>query len=141
MSVYVYNDLPFDKLEECYCGWMSRSYPDSNEIFDVKTVKQKVDLVADSTQYYPALFDLKERKIIWTDLYNTHSKVLGTNVANSTNSIGYVLKAINNVNKMSLYKLFCLHSVQNGVLVDNKEEADVVFDMNFDINEINTKYI
>ena len=39
MNVLVYNGPTFDQHEECFAGWMMRSEPKSNEVFDAKTVE------------------------------------------------------------------------------------------------------
>lgn len=40
----------------------------SGEIFEPSTVQDKVDITADTQISIPVILDLKERKLIWTDL-------------------------------------------------------------------------
>ncbi|MCI4060858.1 hypothetical protein MMK25_36170, partial [Bacillus cereus] len=53
---------------ECWTGWMVRHYPGPGEIIDPSTVHDKVDITADTQISIPVILDLKERKLIWTDL-------------------------------------------------------------------------
>lgn len=147
MNVLVFNGPSFAEHEVCYAGWMTREKPNSNEIYDPKTVEQKVDLSSTSTRSVPVLFDLVERKAIWVDLANIRSNLHANNVENNKASIEDAVEAIVSCNnKVSLYELFDLHTSARGKQVANKEEADTIFSLNqgitpFDINVINSDYI
>jgi hypothetical protein len=148
MSVYVYSGPTFAEHKKVYAGWMTRSKPKSNEIYDPKTVEQKIDLTSDSKVSIPVVFDLVERKAIWTDLSkraqfgyggnNTHSNRVGTEA---------LLEAIvDKDNKVSLYELFMMHAIARGEPVKNKEDADTVFSTYegvtpYDTAVINSEYI
>lgn len=68
MTLLSYTDQPYKDLPECFTGWMVRQYPGSGEIFEPSTVQDKVDITADTQISIPVILDLKERKLIWTDL-------------------------------------------------------------------------
>lgn len=148
MNVLVYNGPTFAEHEKCYVGWMLREKPQSNEIYDAATVSQKIDLTAQSRNMVPAVFDLKERKVIYCDL-STSSRMHmgGNNVESNKASIEQTMKAIvKSENKVNLYQLFKLHAEARGQIVINKDDADTVFSLDegitpYDLNVITSEYI
>ena len=148
MNVLVYSGPSFAEHEVCYAGWMTRSHPNSNEVFDAKTVKQKIDVTANCRNTIPVVFDLLNEKAIWVDLATSQrSQWGGNNIESNHASIEDKLKAVvTSYNKLSLYELFELHGNARGELVDNKKEADTVFSLTegitpFNIDEINAEFI
>ena len=49
-------------------GWMERDDGEFGEIFEPKTVKQKMDLASQSTVCIPVIFDCQTREVIWCDM-------------------------------------------------------------------------
>jgi hypothetical protein len=145
MNVLVYSGPTFAEHETCFAGWMTRSKPGSNEIYDPKTVEGKVDLASNSKNAIPVIFDLVDRKAIWTDLttnrnpnwgagfhrggFRTGWRGAGNNVENNKASIEQTVKAITKTtySKLSLYKLFELHAQARGIMVTERDKADTVF--------------
>ncbi len=148
MNVLVYNGPTFAEHKKVYAGWMTRSKPNSNEIYDPKTVEQKIDITADARNCVPVIFDLVERKAIWVDLTtSTRAFYGGNNIESNRASIQETLEAMVNLdNKISLYNLFMLHGQARGEIVDSKEDADVIFSIDegitpYDISKINSEYL
>jgi len=152
MNVLVYAGPSFAEHEECFAGWMTRSKPESNEIYDAKTVEQKVDLRNGTRNAIPVIFDLLERKAIWADVATSRNNQHdyswgGNNVESNRASIENTMQAIATMkNKLSLYELFKLHADVRGTIVENKEDADLVFSMYdgttpYNIAEINSEYL
>jgi hypothetical protein len=149
MNVLVYSGPTFKEHEACYAGWMTRSEPGSNEIYDPKTVEQKIDLNSQTKNSIPVVFDLKERKAIWTDLSTGRNVTWygGNNIHSNAANIRQTMEAIVEArSKMSLYELFELHAQGRGEIVENKEDADTVFSLTegttpFDINVISSEFI
>jgi len=152
MNVLVYSGPTFEEHKKVYAGWMTRSKPNSNEIFDPKTVISKVDLVQKSSNVISVIFDLKTREAIWVDLTTKRNQMysgyrVGNNVEANRASIQDVLKSITSLdNKPTLYDLFRLHQLARGVVVPEKEMANTVFDLEDgigprDINTINSEYL
>jgi hypothetical protein len=154
MSVRVFNGPSFVEHEKCYAGWMMRKKPNSSEIFDPATIVQKVDLMQKSRVMVPAMFDLKERKVIWTDLSGdphsfTQARSLRSRAANMVendrgtmeNSIKYAATMSNR--RMTIGELVKLHAEARGSLVVDRDSADVKFDMSlaFDTDTINSELI
>lgn len=154
MNVFVFAGPTFAEHSKVHAGWMTREHSTKNQIFDPKTVDQRIDLTAKTKTMVPVIFDLKERKAIWVDLTGWSSTSMsfamsyfpGNNVENNRATIEQTLEAIvSKDNKVTLYELFNLHAVR-GTLVDNKEEADTVFSIEdgitpYNIDVINSEFI
>ena len=148
MNVMVYSGPSFAEHEVCYAGWMTRSAPNSNEVFDAATVEQKIDVKASCKNIVPIMFDLVTKKAIWVDLAtSSRTRSGGNNVESNAASIEEKLEAIVvSQNKLSLYELFELHTFGRGELVDSIEKAETVFSISqgitpYNINQINAEFI
>lgn len=134
MNVLVYYGPTFAEHETVYAGWMTRSAPDSNEVYDPKTVNYKMDLTMNTRKCIPVIFDLKERKAIWTDLGESDNFTRPNNVENNAVSIKNVVEALTTKsNKISLYELFYMHAMAAGEIVEDREDADIVFAWDGDV--------
>ena len=124
-----YSGEPFNEIEACFVGWMGRSKPAANEIYDPKTVKHCIHLVNPTKYVCPVIFDLKERKAIFVDMVKqVQGHYGGINVESNRAGIEDILYAAVNPKKMSLYDLFELHVIARATgFVETKEEADVTF--------------
>lgn len=148
MNVLVFNGPTFEQHETCYAGWMTRSKPNSNEVYDPKTVEQKIDVRTASRNVIPVVFDLLEHKAIWVDVaMKGHRFYGGNNIESNYASIEEKLEAVITMShKLSLYDLFSLHTKARGARVKHCDEADTVFSLDegvtpFHINDINADYI
>ena len=156
MNVLSYSGEKFSEIDTCFAGWMTRDKVKSNEIFEPKTVQQKVDLNGEAIVTIPALFDLKERKVIWTDI-NTQNRsgfnfggrwgTSGNNVENNRASIEETVEAFTSLdNKISLGEVFEIKAKARGKIVKDKDDADFVFSFDgdvtpYDIKTINSEYL
>jgi hypothetical protein len=148
MTVHVYSGPTFKEHEVCYAGWMTRSHPGSNEIYDPKTVQHRIDVQADSRTAVPVMFDLKERQAIWLDLVQRGGNLRRpNNVANSkAGLVDFIDGALNMDNKPTLFELFEMHARARGTIVDNMNDADKVFSWSegtkpTDVSEILSEYL
>ena len=147
MNVLDYTGKKFANYDECFAGWMTREHPNSNEVYDARSVEQKIDLRSNSTHALPVLFDLTSREAVWMDLTTQSKKQRANNVENNSATINDHMKAallLNN--KLSLYELFGIHTQARGQRVENKEEADTIFSIEegitpFDISKIGADYV
>ena len=127
-SVISYSGQLFSDIPECFGGWMIRQKPNSGEIFEPSTVVDKVDVTSETKYVIPVILDLQERQAIWADLAitsNTH--YYGRNVESNKNTLVLMGRSLTELKKADLYTLFELHGKARGKLVDNPEDADVVF--------------
>ena len=129
-SVLSFTHQPFSELPECFAGWMIRQNPNSGEIYEPQTVRDKVDLTANSAISIPAIIDLQQREIVWTDMsLSRHPswRVIGNNVESSQNGIALTGKAMTDLQPPTLEQLFKLHARARGELVSSPERADSLF--------------
>ena len=159
MNVISFTGQKFSEMPECFAGWMMRTAPQSGEIFDAKTVQNKIDLTSESRFSIPLVIDVVNREIIWGDLalnkdprssvYNSphnHRSYSGRNVENMKGSVTLLGKSITSVKKATMHELMTLHASARGTIVDNKEDADIVVSMDgnitpFDIEKIMGEYL
>lgn len=158
MNVMVYSGPTFAEHEECFAGWMTRNKVNSNEIYEPKTVEQKIDVRSATKNVIPVIFDLKERKAIWADIstngkrFNTDARTnwgrSGNNVENNKATISDMVEAFTSLdNKVTLGELFEVHAKARGTIVNDRDEADFVFALEdgnvtpYDVTEINSDYL
>jgi hypothetical protein len=127
MSVNGYTTQPFVQLPECFAGWMMREDPQSGQIFEPSTVRDKVDLAADSTMALPVILDLEQREVIWTDLALKRNLNAVNNVRTNEKSINVVARAMTQLVRPDLYELFTLHVAARGRRVYQRNQAETVF--------------
>jgi hypothetical protein len=140
VSVNSFTSQPYCDLPICYMGWMNRKSPQSGEIYEPKTVKQKIDITTDTQICIPMIIDVVDNKIIWTDLALT--KFQGWNsVENNQKGMILMAKGMYNLEKPNLYDLFMIHAKARGEIVKNKEEADVVYSIDGNITPFDTDVI
>jgi hypothetical protein len=118
-------------VPEACCGWMVRQHPNSGEIFEPKTVNQKIAMTADTKICIPAVIDIKERQIIWCDIALTKNPNWCNNIESNLSGIGLMGKSLTEMKKANIYDLLHLHGISRGKIVDNKDEADVIYDDQF----------
>ena len=127
MIVNGFTHQPFCNIPECFAGWMVRQDAQKGKIFEAKTVQNKYDLTADTKIGIPVVFDLLERKAIWCDLGLKNYPSFPNNLNNNKYNINLLIQSIVKTQKSTLYNLFMSHALGRGELVDNMDEADVIF--------------
>ncbi|AYV70773.1 TerD family protein [Bacillus sp. PK3-056] len=146
LSIQSFTGQTFSELPECFMGWMSRENPNSGEIYEPKTVENRMDVTSEARVSIPMIIDLHENKVIWTDIALRNNPDYYNNVEG--NKIGMVLmgKAMTTLIKPNLYELIELNIKARGEKCDNIEEADIVFSINqgvtpFDQDVIVSQYL
>lgn len=144
---------------------MNREDMESGELYEPRTVEQKMDLASPSTVAIPVIFDCVERELIWCDMNLSLNRCLvnavdmnndceasddsiciGNNLENNLKGVAATCYGIVNMRKPNLYDLIELHIKARGIRTDKKEEADVIFDVEegitpYDIEIIMGEYI
>lgn len=137
-QVYSFTCQTYADMPHAMFGWMERADVDSGEIYEPKTVEQKLDLTADSMVCIPVIFDCVKREFIWCDmnmsLSGIHANIGGNNLESNLSGVAAVCYSMVNVKKPDLYDLIALNVMGRGVLVDNREDADIVFDIELYLN-------
>ncbi|WP_165075196.1 TerD family protein [Paludisphaera rhizosphaerae] len=146
MSLNSFTRQPYCDLPECFAGWMAREQPNSGEIFEPKTVIDKVDLAADTHMCLPAIFDLVGREIVWADIAFASRPQFANNVHNNLSGVSLMLRALTHLRKTDLYSLFDLHVKARGTRVSVAEGADTVFSVDrgitpFDLDRIAAEFM
>ncbi len=127
MCVTSFTSQPYCDLPECFAGWMSREKPDSGEVYEPRTVFDRLDLAANTKVALPVIFDLKNREILWLDLSLKGTPHWANNVANNLHNIQLLMKAFNDRDWLNMYDLLEMHVQARGEIVDSEEIADTVF--------------
>ena len=140
-SINSYTEQSYCDLPECFAGFMALKDQNSGEIYEPKRVKNKFDLTANSKISVPLIFDLVERKVVWTDLSLNKNVSQHNNVLNNMSSLEILARAMVGLRKTSLYELFALHVSARGELVADPEDADVVFSLDGDVKPTDTEDI
>ena len=129
MTAHSYTQQKYCDLPECHVGWMVRNSHQKGEIFEPKTVINKIDLTAESGQVMPAIFDVKEKHVIWADMTIKQKSVYYNNAHNNMSALAYNVKAITNMKKPTLFDLFTMHAKARGTIVEDKSKADTIFSL------------
>ena len=140
-QVYSYTLHRFSELTHAMFGWMNREDVNSGEIYEPKTVDQKMDLTSKSTVSVPVIFDCVTREMIWADMnvsVDEQKCRSGNNLESNLTSVTAACYSIVNMVKPNLYDLINLHIRARGNRTYNKEEADIVFDINGDVTPYDT---
>lgn len=125
--VNAYSMENFCDIPECFFGFMERQDVESGEIYEPKTVKNKFDLTSETKMDVTMIFDLKEREFIWVDSVFKFNASLPNNVYNNVKGVRAYAKVMTDIHKTNMYDLFFINTKARGVLVENREEADVAF--------------
>jgi hypothetical protein len=145
MLVTSYTGQLFSTLPECFAGWMIRRHANSGEIYDPRTVVDKLDVTTASRMVLPLLIDVAGRQMVWCDM-SIRSKVRQpNNVFNNRSALAYTLEAMLGAPKPMLFDLMAMHAEARGRLVATPEEADVSFTLAggfpFQLEEIASKFM
>lgn len=127
MSVNSFTQQAYSDLPQCFAGWMVRKYPNSGEIYDPLTVKNKFDLTANAKVSIPLIVDLEEHTVIWTDLSLKNNPSASNNVHHNLSSMSLINKAMTTMVKPNLYDLLTLHIQARGENTLDSKEADLIF--------------
>ena len=145
MMVNSFTGQTFDKVPECFAGWMLREKPQSGEVFEAKTVQDKIDVVSASKSVMPLILDLQERQVIWADAAVSARARYANNVESNYDIITLIGQAFTKMKKPDLYTLFKLHAEARGKLVTDPKKADVTFSVEagtpFDLPTIASEYM
>lgn len=146
MIITSYTEQPFCDLPECFAGWMARQDAASGEVYEPKTVQDVVDVSSDTQFCIPVIFDILERKAIWTDLALKNDPRTANYVRANKSRVELILSAMVGLHKPDLFTLFSLHIKARGTLVDSPEKADTLFSPSrgitpYDIDPIRDEYL
>jgi hypothetical protein len=145
LCINAYTEQRYCDLPECFAGWMARKHPDSGEIFEPKTVQDRIDLSSDTGICLPAMFDVVNNQVIWLDMALS-AKPKWNNVENNLSGISIIVRALSNLPKPKLSDLFAHHIKARGHRVDSIAQAQTTFSLDqgitpFDLTEISAHWL
>ncbi|MEO1174295.1 MAG: hypothetical protein AAFX94_19920, partial [Myxococcota bacterium] len=129
MDVRVFSGPPFP-FQSANAGWMMRDgLGQTNEAFDARSVKQRIAIGAHARSCLVALFDVREREVVWLDLIGAAQQMSGgNNVASNRRNIRDIADGILHSRLLSLYGLLELHRHARGTVAESREAATTCFD-------------
>lgn len=127
MTLHSFTQQPYKELPECFAGWMARQKAGAGEIFEPKTVPDRLDITADTKIAVPLVIDVEENIVLWCDMALTSLSGLRNNVRTSQGGISATLRALATVKRPNLYDLFRLHIAARGKTATMPNEAATVF--------------
>lgn len=141
MSVYSFSGQPFSEFT-AHAGFMERENPGSGETYEPKTVVNKFDIYGNGTVAIPMIFDLKEQKLIWTDILVTNTNLINC-VEDTSSKLILMGKAISDFihTKPNLYELFELHAKAFNAEIDIVFNNEKDYDYVFSVDKINEKTV
>ncbi|NMX93344.1 MULTISPECIES: TerD family protein [unclassified Pseudomonas] len=125
-SINSFTEQPYCDLPECFAGWMARADTASGEIFEPRSVFDRIDIASNTGICLPFVMDLQERRMIWADLGLT-SFPRWNNVQNNLSGVSLMLRALIHTPRPDLETLFDLHVRARGERVASPQQAQAVF--------------
>lgn len=127
LVAFSYTKQNFGDMPEAYLGWMARADGESGEIYDARTVRQKVDLTASGERVLVGYIDVARRQFVWADLV-LPARCSGFNAIETASIMtGVLARGIVSPVRPTLGVLLEDHAKARGELVASADEADIVF--------------
>ena len=106
----------------------------SEELYQQKSVFKQFQLVSEVRGVIPLIFDFKQNRLIWVDMPKeiaSHSSV------DSAKLSEFLVDVLGKVETTpSIYSMLAVNALARGMIVDNPDEADVIFDENTPISDL-----
>lgn len=125
-SINSFTEQPYCDLPECFTGWMARADVASGEVFEPRSVFDRIDIASDTGICLPFVMDLQERRMIWADL-GLSSSARWNNVQSNLSGVSLMLRALVHTPRPDLETLFDLHVRARGKRVASPQQAQAVF--------------
>lgn len=140
VSINSFTEYYFSELEDCFMGYIELDNNTTGEVFEPKAVANKSDLSSNCEQVIANIIDLEEMCIYWADVPVTKS--FGYNdIKFNRKNLTYTLESIINICKPNLYDVISMNAIARGEIVDNKEEAEVVYSIDGDVTPFDVDII
>ena len=126
VQVYGYTQTKFCNLDEMIFNWQECEDNEFGNIFEPTRVQQSMNLGFNTDCGIPVVFDLEKREVVWCDMALTTRTEFPRCVEGNAYGLSASVKGICQSYKPQMYDLALLHIAARGLLVTNKEEADVI---------------
>ena len=143
MNINSFSNDNFCDLPECFAGVMAlEDVNDKGQVFDPAKSFIRSDISTESTACIPMVFDLLNKEVIWVDsIVPTHRMTIN-NVNSHKDSITCLVRGILTASYPTMLDLITLNmKARNGILTDNKEDADIVFALDEGVTPYNLEII
>lgn len=143
-QIYSYTGQKFSDMPHAMFGWMEREDVNSGEVFEASTVEQRIDLTAETTVAIPVLFDCVTREYIWMDVAGNINGMnrYCANLEGNLSGVSAMCYGIVKGHKPQMYDLAVINALSRGSIVEDRNDADTIFDMNTEKPKITVeKYI
>ena len=130
VQIYGYTRTKFNKLDDMLFNWQEGNEEELGEIFEPKRLQQSINLGFDSDCGIPVIFDLENREVIWCDLALTTRTSFPRCVEGNVKGLSATAMGIVQSHKPQMYALAEINALARGTIVDNRDEADTIFDIN-----------
>lgn len=141
VSINSFTECYFSELEDCFIGYMELDNNTTGEVFEPKAVANKSDLSSDCDQVIANIIDLEEMCIYWADMPVTKSFGHNNSIKFNKKNLTYTLESIMNICKPNLYDVIFMNAIARGEVVDNKEEAEIVYSTDGDVTPFDVDII
>lgn len=129
IQIYGYTQTKFCKLDDMLFGWQEGIEPQAGEVFEPSRLQYCVNLSGDTSCSVPVVFDLKTREVIWSDLALNVNPNFPRCVEGNVKGVAATVMGIVQSHKPQMYDLAVMNVVARGTIVDNRDEADTIFDI------------
>lgn len=127
LNVHSFSGGAFDEIGEAFVGWMGREDAKTGEIFDVRTVENRLDLTSKSHYTCPFIWDVANSEMIWVDA----PLPLEENYTNADGTVDLTTLAMKHhlyKTPATLHELITQHVIaRGGELVAEESEAELSF--------------
>lgn len=139
-QVYNYTGVGFDTMINCNFGFMARNDILSGEIFEPSTVVNRMSITSNSNRCIPCVIDVSTNELVWIDmaggLPQNSCDTLESNLVGST----LTAYGLMNMVRPTMFDTVLINAIARGEIVDNKEDADIIFDYDYNYED-NSKYL
>lgn len=127
LVAFAYTQQNFGDMPEAFLGWMVRADGQSGDVYDARTVRQKVDLTTSGQRVLVGYVDVATRQFVWADIV-LPARCSGFNaVESATIMSGLLARGVVNPIRPTIGNLLAEHALARGELVATPDDADMVF--------------
>lgn len=129
VQVYGYTATKFCDLEDMLFTWQEREDSDCGDIFEPSRVQQCINLTGETDCSIPVIFDIENREVIWCDLALSTRTNFPRCVEGNIRGLSATAMGICQSHKPQMIELALSNAIARGDLTVNRNEADVIFDL------------
>ena len=132
VQIYGYTNTKFCDLDDMLFNWQEGNQEELGEIFEPSRLQQSINLRFDSMCGIPVIFDLENREVIWCDLALTTRTSFLRCVEGNVKGLSATAMGIVQSRKPQMDSLAMMNAIARGTIVENRDEADTIFDVNIE---------